>query len=100
MGRETKARLMGLTMQRAVYFFFKILMYHFGGDTYVQMEGKPIEVRLTMTVAKLVLQDWKEKLTPNLEASQIKEYLSAIHVDSGRSLRREMYLGERFIKEN
>ena len=38
-GRKTKAILMGLAMQRAVYFFFKNFMYHFGGDTYVQMEG-------------------------------------------------------------
>ena len=64
------------------------------------MEVEPIGVRLTMAGAKSVLQNWKEKLTTILDASQIKEHLSAIYVDSGRSLQRELKLGERFIGEN
>ena len=75
-------------------------MYHFGGETYLQLDGGPIGARLTMAIAKLVMQQWKEEFNVILQNSNIKEYLAAIYVDDGRSLQRKLSLGERYNHSN
>ena len=98
-GKRTKAKLMAFAMQKAVHFFFKNFMYHFGGETYLQMDGGPIGARLTMAIARLVMQQWKEDYNLILEKSKITEYLSALYVDDGRSLQRKLIFEERFDVE-
>ena len=49
-------QLMGAALEIAVQFFFKNFTYSFGGKVYVQTSGGPIGARLTMCVARLVMQ--------------------------------------------
>ena len=52
-----------------------------------------------MAVAKLVMQEWKDMYDKILESSDIKEYLSGLYVDDGRTYQRKPKLGERFSYE-
>ena len=52
----TKRTLMAFAMEAAVIFFFRNFTYTFGGDIFVQMFGGPIGARITMAVARLVMQ--------------------------------------------
>ena len=64
------------------------------------MGGGPIGARITMAIARLVMQEWKENYNKILENSNIQELLSGIYVDDGRTLHRKLLLGERFDAEN
>ena len=91
-----KAELMGLVMEVAVAFFFTNFAYTFGGEAYRQNGGGPIGARLTMAVARLVMQSWKDKYDIVLNKSNIEELLSGLYVDDGRSFHRKLQLGEHF----
>ena len=73
-----KAELMGLAMEIAVVFFFGNFAYTFGGEVYRQNGGGPIGARLTMAVARIVMQNWKDDYDVILEKSKIVELLSGL----------------------
>ena len=81
---------MRLAMELAVVFFFNHCCYTFAGDDYRQTSGGPIGARLTMAVARLVMQSWKDKFYEILDKSIIKELFSALYVDDGRSVQRKL----------
>ena len=54
---NTVLTMLGLAMERAVIFFFNHFTYTFGGEIYLQTSGGPIGARLTMVVARLVMQE-------------------------------------------
>ena len=87
---------MALAIECGVYFFFKNFTYTFAGEKFLQMFGGPIGARLTMAVARLVMQEWKDTYDKILEASKIEELLSALYVDDGRTMHRKLFYGERF----
>ena len=91
------AKLMGLAMEQAILFFFTNFTYTFGGKLYIQVGGGPIGARLTMVVARIVMQQWKEDYDEILENSDIVELLSGLYVDDGRAVQRLLKLGERFV---
>ena len=95
-GKDAKRLLMGLAMEVAVVFFFNNFTYTFANEIFLQMFGGPIGARLTMAVARLVMQTWKEEYNKILLDSQIQEFLSGLYVDDGRSLHRKLFLGERY----
>ena len=94
--KKLQKKLMGLAIEVAVVFFFKNFTYRFAGETFLQLFGGPIGARLTMAVAKLVMQEWKEKFDEILMKSDIEELLSGLYVDDGRSVQRKLAIGERF----
>ena len=98
-GTDAKKLLMGLAMEVAVVFFFNNFTYTFANEIFLQMFGGPIGARLTMAVARLVMQTWKEDYSKILNRSQIHELLSGLYVDDGRSLHRKLFLGERFSEK-
>ena len=91
---NVKKKLMGFAMEVAVCFFFRNFTYTFGGDIYVQVFGGPIGARITMAVAKLVMQDWKDHYDQILENSGITELLTGLYVDDGRTFQRKLKWGE------
>ena len=95
---STKAKLMGFAMEAAIIFFFNNFVYTFGGRKYVQCGGGPIGARLTMAVARLVMQQWKEEYDKILENSKVEELMSGLYVDDGRSFTKLLSLGMRFVK--
>ena len=94
--RKHKKKLLALAMEYAVYFFFKNFTYTFGGEVFVQLDGGPIGARLTMAVARLVMEEWKYEFNKILKSSGIEELLSGLYVDDGRSYQRKLKWGERF----
>ena len=88
---------MGAALEIAVRWSFKNFTYTFGGKLYLQLDGGPIGARLTMCVAKLVLQQWKEEYDVILSESNIDEKLSKIYVDDNRCIVEKLKAGVRFI---
>ena len=87
---------MGLAMETAVVFIFRNFCYTFGGKKFVQLSGGPIGARITMAVARLVMQNWKDKYNQILKASKIEEILSGLYVDDSRGMHRKLRYGERY----
>ena len=99
-GIEAQSLLMGLAMEIGVVFFFNNFTYTFANEVFLQMFGGPIGARLTMAVARLVMQTWKDNYDEILERSQIEQLLSGLYVDDGRNLHRKLNFGEFFDPVN
>ena len=65
-------------------FFFENFVYTFGNKTFLQSTGGPIGARLTMCIARLVMQEWWEKFARILKKSNLEVLMRAIYVDDGR----------------
>ena len=88
--------MMAILLEISVNIFFQSFVYTFGGECFIQTDGGPIGARLTMCVARLVLQDWYDKFRVILEESGIKEHLRGLYVDDGRKVTDILALGTRF----
>ena len=76
-GTDAKRLLMGLAIEIGVVFFFNNFTYTFANQVFLQMFGGPIGARLTMAVARLVMQTWFEEYEKILDRSKIDQLLSA-----------------------
>ena len=92
-------KMMAIMLEIAVNIFFRSFVYTFGGKCYLQSTGGPIGARLTMCVARLVLQDWFEEFSEILDKSDIIQHLKGLYVDDGRNIVDQLVLGTRFVKE-
>ena len=63
------------------------------------MSGGPIGARLTMALARLVMQDWSEHFSRILKKNLIGEHLRGIFVDDGRNVIDILSLGTRYDSE-
>ena len=91
---------MAALLKIAVKFFFDHFVYKFGGQDILQCFGGPIGARLTMCIARLVMQEWWDCFKEILDRSNIEQKLRAIYVDDGRLVIRKLGIGVRFNKEN
>ena len=66
---------------------------------YIQGFGGPIGARLTMCVARLVLQEWSEDFSRILKKCNLEELLRAIYVDDSRGMFTKLRLGQRYSCE-
>ena len=89
-------KLMGAALEISVRFFFANFTYTFGGEIYKQMFGGPIGARLTMCVARLVMQQWRDEMKEILKKSEMKELLNKIYVDDNRAIIQKLQHGVRF----
>ena len=55
------------------------------GKKYIQCGVGPIGARITMAVARVVMQQWKDEFDEILNSSDIKELMSGLYVDDGRN---------------
>ena len=55
--------LISIAIEISVRFFFSNFIYTFGGEHYIQCSGGPIGARLTMALARLIMQDWSDKFS-------------------------------------
>ena len=88
--------LLGIAMEIVVNFFFTHFVYTFGGEHFLQCSGGPIGARLTMCIARLVMQDWSETFSQILKENKLKEMLRGIYVDDGRNVIELLRLGVRY----
>ena len=95
---ETR-KLMAIMLEISVVFFFEHFVYTFGGENLLQSKGGPIGARITMCIAKLVMQDWWDSFENILKKSSIQQLLRSIYVDDGRMIVEKLLPGVRFDKE-
>ena len=70
----------------ATRILFENFTYQFGGETYLQLEGGPIGARVTMCVARLVMQEWGEQyMNILIDAQLLIDFLRG-YVDDGRQI--------------
>ena len=94
-----KITLLSIALEISVKFFFENFTYTFGGEFYVQSSGGPIGARLTMALARLVMQSWGENFSRILKKNNIGEYLRGIYVDDGRNIIDILSNGIRYEKK-
>ena len=97
---EETRLLMAIMLEISVKFFFGNFMYTFGGFKFIQTSGGPIGARVTMCLARLVMQEWWDRFKAILKESDLKEYLRAIYVDDGRMMLEKLKQGVRYVKES
>ena len=97
--RKDLRNLIGIALEISIKYFFENFTYTFGGEVYLQTFGGPIGARLTMCVARIVMQEWSDQFEKLLEENKIDEKMRGIYVDDGRSITRKLELGTRFVEE-
>ena len=64
--------LMAIMLEIAIKFFLDNFVYTFRGEKYLQRSGDLIGARLTLAIARLVMQDWWNKFSHILKVSKLK----------------------------
>ena len=77
--RQIEARVVEI----ATRLIFEKFTYKFGGVTYQQNSGGPIGARVTMCVARLVMQAWSRRYYNILKASGLRVLFRGGYVDDG-----------------
>ena len=95
-GKEIN-QLVAIMLEIAIKFFFSNFTYTFGGETFLQCTGGPIGARITMCIARLVMQEWWDNFKLILDKSSLKYLLMGIYVDDGRMVVKKLRRGERFV---
>ena len=88
------------TAEIGVRVIFENFTYRWGGDTYRQSSGGPIGCRVTMAVARIVMQVWSEQYRSLLESEGILIAMMKGYVDDNRQITRLLAMGKRFNVEN
>jgi hypothetical protein len=96
---EEKAMLRGRMCEIGVRTIFSNFCYSFGGKNYIQQHGGPIGARVTMSAARMVMQDWAEQYHQILLNIGLKVWLFAGYVDDGRQGTSNIRMGTRFQEE-
>ena len=81
---EERLLLFATACEIAVKFLFSNHLYQFGGQTFLQSDGGPIGMRLTMCVARIVMGEWGDEVKRILGANNLKTYLEGLYVDDLR----------------
>ena len=95
-----RRNIIARTAEIGVRVIFENFTYRWGGDVYKQSGGGPIGCRVTMAVARIVMQVWSEQYRKILENSGILIAMMKGYVDDNRQLTRMLAMGMRFNEEN
>ena len=82
--KDEEILLFATALEIAVKFMFSNNLYQFGGRTYLQSDGGPIGLRVTMCIARMIMGEWGERMREILTQSGIKTYLDGSYVDDIR----------------
>ena len=82
--KDEEILLFATALEIAVKFMFSNNLYQFGGRTYLQSDGGPIGLRVTMCIARMIMGEWGERMRVILTQSGIKTYLDGSYVDDIR----------------
>ena len=75
---------------------FSTHIYTFGGKVYKQLEGGPIGLRSTYSVARLAMKVWDDKWLRRLEMLRIKIEAATRYMDDGRTALHPFHHGWRW----
>ena len=76
-----KRLLLSKVVKVAIVSVFKNHLYMFNGETYLQLAGGPIGLRLTSIVARVVMDDWMKGFLVRLDDAGMKLWMVAKYVD-------------------
>ena len=91
-----KRELLARMSEIAVRAIWKHFVYTFGGKLYLQRSGGPIGARVTMAVARLVMNNMGRKYRLILEAGGLRSFLSSVYVDDSRQKTNNLAKGMRY----
>ena len=94
--KAEKKQIIGRVCEIAVRTLFTNFVYTFGGQSYLQLIGGPIGARVTMAVARIVMQKWGENFRVFLQNSGMPTPLLKGYVDDGRIVTMVLKMGARF----
>ena len=77
-------RLHGIALGVAVKFILENFVYTFVGKYFLKMKGAPTGNRISMCLATLEMQEWRDTFKKILDRSRIEEILAALYVDDKR----------------
>ena len=90
--RELIARMAEIWV-RAIWRHF---VYTFGGKLYLQKSGGPIGARVTMAVARILMNNFGRKYRMILKSGGLRNFLSSMYVDDSRQRTQNLAKGMRF----
>jgi hypothetical protein len=90
--RELLARMAEIGV-RAIWRHF---VYTFGGKLYLQKSGGPIGARVTMAVARLIMNNFGRKYRLILVDGGLRNFLSSVYVDDSRQKTNNLAKGMRY----
>ena len=97
---DEKKEIIARCIEIGVRIVFENFCYKFGGETLKQKEGGPIGARVTMAVARLVMQAWAEAYLEILERSGLVVDMLAGYVDDVRQVSTVLKDGMRYDRES
>ena len=89
-------RMVGISLEIGISTSFQLHTYPFGGRNYQQVKSGPIGARLTMAVARIIMQLWRRKVKQHLEEANLKVLLEGGYVDDMRHVISMMEIGWRW----
>ena len=78
---DIEKRILAKTLEIGVKQIMKNHLYQFNGITYRQGKGGAIGLRLTGTVARIIMDRWAIRMTSDLESNLLNIYLLTKYVD-------------------
>ena len=95
-----RRQIIARTAEIGVRAIFENFTYRWGGEIYKQSGGGPIGCRVTMAVARIVMQDWSENYNEILDNSGLLTIMMSGYVDDNRQLTRLLAMGMRYNKDS
>ena len=92
-----KRKLLALTLKLGVMEIMSNHVFEFGGSTFLQKDGGSIGLRMTGTIAQIVMDSWAKKMKISMESNGIKSYLFTKYVDDVNMYVETIRKGSRWI---
>ena len=83
--KDEKREVIATVVKIITKAMFKTHVYSFGGKVYRQVNGGPIGLRSTCSVARLVMKVWDDKWLENLKNLMVKIEEATRYMDDGRT---------------
>ena len=79
-------RMTALSLEIGIQTSFSLHTFTFGGKLYQQLRGGPIGARLTMAVARIVIELWRRLVRERLDKAGLEVYIEGGYVDDMQHL--------------
>ena len=93
---KEKKEIIARCIEIAVRVIVENFCYKFGGKVLIQKEGGPIGARVTMALARLVMQEWSEGYKKILENAGLEIEILTGYVDDVRQVSTCLKMGMRY----
>ena len=99
LSEEEKKEIVARCIEIGVCLIFENFCYKFGGRVFKQQGGGPMGAKVTMAVARLVMQTWSKRYLEILQEAGLVVDLLTGYVDDVRQASTCLEIGMRYDKE-